>query len=151
MSRRIAIVVLGCVSPPYDENIEAIRRTWGGQRVPGIDIYYLYGNPHDEEGCRVLSRHVGRRTPPVEDDAICQIRDVLIVGCADSITQQADCLLRKRLRAFSYLSARDSYDLVYTVCATSYVDQDQLTRYAGSLVSRRFIAGAISINASSTA
>ena len=144
---RIAIVVLGCLSPPYDRTIDAIRRTWGGRREPHIEIYYLYGNPHDDEGRDALSRAVGGAAPLVEDDAICQIGDVLIAGCADHITQQADCLLRKRLRAFAHLAATDRYDLIYTVCATSYVDQPQLARYARSLVEKRLVAGAISIAA----
>jgi hypothetical protein len=148
VSNRIAIVVLGCVSPPYDQMVEAIRHTWGCRRVPGLDIYYLYGNPHDDQGRDVLSRYVGGRPPVVEDDAICHIHDVLIVGCADHIDHQRDCILRKRLRAFDYLSARDTYDLIYTVCATSYVDQPRLVRYADSLIPRRLVAGAVSIDTS---
>jgi hypothetical protein len=151
MSNRIAIVVLGCVSPPYDRTIEAIRSTWGGERVPGLDIFYLYGNPVDDEGRRVLSRYVGGSAPAVEDDAIRPMRDVLIVGCADSIMQQPDCLLRKRLRAFAYLTEGDRYDLIYTVCATSYVDQRSLARYASTLSAKRLIAGVIGLSASSTA
>lgn len=151
MSHRIAIVVLGCASRPYDQTVEAIRRTWGKQPEPGLDIYYLYGNPQDDQAYRVLSRYVGGNLPAVEDDAICQIQDVLIAGCADHIRQQQDCLLRKRLIAFDYLAAKDSYDLIHTVCATSYVDQPQLVRYADSLIPRRLVAGAISLDASSTA
>ena len=145
MSHRIAIVVLGCASPPYDESIEAIRRSWGTQAVPGLDIYYLYGNPHDDLACRLLSRYVGGDLPVVEDDAICHVGDVLIAGCADHITQQLDCLLRKRLIAFGYLAALGSYDLIHTVCATSYIDQQQLAQHAGSLIARRLITGAIGI------
>lgn len=149
-SKRIAIVVLGCLSPPYDRTIEAIRQTWGAQRVSGLDIYYLYGNPVDDDGRRELSRCLGDGAPVVEEGAIRQIGDVLIVGCADHITTQEDCVLRKRLRAFAYLSTGDEYDLIYTVCATSYVDQSQLARYADSLISRRLIAGAIGLDALST-
>ena len=149
-SKRVAIVVLGCLSPPYDRTIEAIRQTWGAQRVSGLDIYYLYGNPVDNDGRRELSRCLRDGAPVVEEGAIRQIGDVLIVGCADHITEQEDCVLRKRLRAFAYLSTGDAYDLIYTVCATSYVDQSQLARYADSLVSRRLIAGAISLDALST-
>src|ERR1700712_562138 len=130
MSNRIAIVVLGCVSSPYDRTIDAIRQTWGSQRVLGLDIFYLYGHPHSEEGRRVLAEYLGGSVPRVEDDGICHIEDVLIAGCADHINEQQDCLLRKRLSAFAYLSAGDRYDLIYTVCATSYVDQRQLVRYA---------------------
>jgi hypothetical protein len=148
---RIAIVVLGCVSSPYDETIAAIRRTWGSQPVPSLDIYYVYGNPHDDAGRDVLSRYVGGRAPVVDDDAIRQIGDVLIVGCADHIHVQEECLLHKRLRAYAFLSIGDRYDLIYTVCATSYVDQEELVRYATSLASGRLVAGAIGIDVSSTA
>lgn len=151
MSNRIAVVVLGCASPPYDRTIDAIRGTWGGRRVPGLDIYYLYGNPHDDEGHRVLSRLVGGPAPAVEDDAIRHLQDVLIVGCADHIQQQEDCLLRKRLRAYDYLGAMDRYDLIYTVCATSYVDQKGLARYADSVIPRRLVAGAVSIDTTARA
>jgi hypothetical protein len=148
--RRIAIVVLGCVSAPYDETIDAIRQTWGARPVAGVDIYYLYGNPHDDHGRRVLARYVAGGVPAVEEDGISHLGDVLIVGCADGIQQQRDCLLRKRLRAFAYLTAGDDYELIYTVCATSYVDQHELTRYAASLVAPRLVAGAVGI-AQSTA
>jgi hypothetical protein len=148
-ANRVAIVVLACASPPYDQTIGAIRRTWGGHQVRGLDIYYLYGNPLGDEGRRELSRYVGGGAPTVEADAILQIGDVLIAGCADHVMEQEDCVLRKRLRAFEYLSAGDTYDLIYTVCATSYVDQQQLARYADSLISRRLIAGAIGLDASS--
>ena len=151
MSNRIAIVVLGCASRPYDQTVAAIRRTWGSQLEPGLDIYYLYGNPQDDRAYRVLSGYVGGNLPAVEDDAICRVQDVLIAGCADHIRQQQDCLLRKRLIAFDYLAATDRYDLIYTVCATSYVDQQQLVRYTDSLIPRRLVAGAISLDASSTA
>jgi hypothetical protein len=149
-ANRIAIVVLACASPPYDRTIEAIRRTWGAQRVPGVDVYYLYGNPHDEEARRELSRHVDGRVPTVDADAIHQAGDVLIAGCADHIAEQEDCLLRKRLRAFEYLTAEDAYDLIYTVCATSYVDQERLARYTGSLSATQVIAGAISLEGASS-
>jgi hypothetical protein len=147
-ANRIAVVVLACASAPYDRTIDAIRRTWGEQRVPGVDIYYLYGNPLDEEGRRVLSRYLDGPLPTVEADAIYTSGDVLITGCADHIAEQEDCLLRKRLRAFDYLAATDRYDLIYTVCATSYVDQQQLTAYAGALTARRLIAGTIGLHAS---
>jgi hypothetical protein len=48
----------------------------------------------------------------------------------------------------NHLSSGDRYDLIYTVCATSYVDQQRLARYAGTLISPRLVAG---IDASSTA
>jgi hypothetical protein len=149
MSNRTAIVVLACATPPYDQLIDAIRCTWGSQSVPGLDIYYLYGNPHDRQAHAVLSRYVGGHLPVVEDDAIRQIQDVLIAGCADHLRQQEDCLLRKRLIAYDHLAAAGRYDLIHTVCAASYVDQEQLARYADSLIPRRVVAGAIGLAAAS--
>jgi hypothetical protein len=151
MSNRIAVLVLACASPPYDQLIEAIRYTWGGRSAPGLEIYYLYGNPHDDRARRVLSRYVGGRVPVVPDDALCELGEVLIAGCADHLAQEEDCLLRKRLIAFDHLAAQDRYDLIYTVCAASYVDRRELVRYADSLVPRGVIAGAIGIDASRTA
>jgi hypothetical protein len=148
VSNRIAVLVLACAAPPYDQTVEAIRRTWGGQSARGLDIYYLYGNPHDDQARRVLSPYVGGRAPVVQDDAICQVGDVLIAGCADRLRQQEDCLLRKRLIAFDHLAATDRYDLIYSVCAASYVDQRELVRYADSLLPKRMVAGAIGIDAS---
>ncbi len=150
MSNRIAIVVLACASPPYDELIEAIRRTWGSTTVPGLDIYYLYGNPGDPQAYDVLSRHIGGAVPVVADDGICEIDGVLIAGCADQLSRQVDCILRKRLIAFAHLAATDRYDLIYTVCAASYVDQHTLARYADSLSPQRVVAGAIGIDVSGT-
>ena len=69
--------------------------------MPGLDIYYLYGNPHDDRARGVVSRYVGSTVPVVQDDAICQIGDVLIAGCADHLQQQEDCFLRKRLIALA--------------------------------------------------
>jgi len=149
MSNRIALVVLACATPPYDQLVDAIRSTWGSRPVPGLDIYYLYGNPHGDQAQGVLSRYVGGRLPVVEDDAIRQIQDVLIAGCADHLRQQKDCLLRKRLIAYDHLAATDRYDLIYTVCAASYVDQERLVRYADSLIPRRLVAGAIGLAAAS--
>jgi hypothetical protein len=146
MPNRIAVLVLACASPPYDRTVAAIRRTWGS--VLGLDIYYLYGNPHDEPARGVLSRQVGGRLPVVEDDAISQRGDVLVAGCADHIRQQEDCILRKRLLAFDHLAADDRYDLIYSVCAASYVDQRELVRFADSLNPRRMMVGAVGVDTS---
>ena len=97
MPNRIAALVLGCASPPYDIMIHTIRNTWGAVKVPGVDIYYLYGNPHDEQARNGLSRYVGSSFPTVPDNEIEIINDLLIAGCADNIEQQRDCILRKRL------------------------------------------------------
>ena len=150
MPNRIAILVLGCASPPYDVMIETIRNTWGDVNVPGVDIFYLYGNPHDDHARTVLSRYVGSDLSPVADNEIRVINDVLIAGCADNFGQQHDCILRKRLIAFGYLSSARNYDLIYTVCATSYVDQYQLIRHANRLTPKRLISGALGIDPAGT-
>jgi hypothetical protein len=146
MTKNIALVVLGCASPPYDVMIDTIRNTWAGVKVPGIDIYYLYGNPDDDHSRSVLSRYVVGGVIPVKEDQIIAINDVLIAGCADNFRQQEDCILRKRLIAFGYLTSVGDYDLIYTVCATSYVDQQQLKLHARHLIAKRMISGAVSLN-----
>jgi transposase-like protein len=150
-SNRIAVLVLACASPPYDQAVETIRRTWGGQSLPQLDIFYLYGNPNDDRGRRVLSRYIGRSVPVVPDDVIRQVGDVLIAGCADDMSEQEDCLLRKRLIAFHHLAADDRYDLIYSVCAASYVDQRALVRYAETLIPSRMVAGEVFVDESRTA
>lgn len=148
MSHRIAVLVLACASAPYDQTIEAMRRTWGAQTAPPLDIFYVYGNPHDDAARDVLSRHTGGTAPVVADDAIAQIGDVLIAGCADHMRQQEDCLLRKRLIAFAHLAAADRYDLIYSVCAASYVDRHALVRRAAALPTRGVVHGTVSIDES---
>jgi hypothetical protein len=144
---KIAIVVLGCASPPYDVMIDSIRNTWASVKTPGIDIYYLYGNPDDDYSRSVLSRYVASSVFPVKEDQIIVIDDVLIAGCADNFRQQEDCILRKRLIAFGYLASIGDYDLIYTVCATSYVDQQRLRLHANHLASTKsMISGAVSLN-----
>lgn len=150
MSKNIAILVLGCATPPYDRAIDAIRDTWDCERVAGVDTYYVYGRPGDETARAVLARVLGVAVPPVREDTVCQIDDVLLVGCGDTFQQQEDCALRKRLIAFDYLTSRSEYDLIYTVCAASYVDQGQLIRHADSLPARSLVSGAISIDPGET-
>src|SRR4029450_562765 len=96
MSHRIAVLV-PAGGRPYDQTVEAIRRTWGGQSLPQLDIFYLYGNPNDDRGRRVLSRYIGRSVPVVPDDVIRQVGDVLITGCADHRGEHDDALLPQRL------------------------------------------------------
>lgn len=151
MPNRVAILVLSNATRPYDEAIDAIRRTWGAVPAPGVDIYYVYGRPPHEEARRDLSRYVGGEPPTVEDDAICQIGDVLIAGCADRMREQSDCLVRKRLIAFAHLAAGDRYDLIHSVCAASYVDQRELLRFTDTLTPMRLMAGVVGINAARTA
>jgi len=145
-TKKIAIVVLGCASPPYDVMIDTIRNTWASVKAPGIDIYYLYGNPDDDSSRSVLSRYVAGSVIPVKVDQIIAIDDVLIAGCADNFRQQEDCILRKRLIAFGYLASAGDYDLIYTVCATSYVDQQRLRLHANHLATKSMISGAVSLN-----
>jgi hypothetical protein len=151
MSNRIAILVLACASPPYDRTVAAIRRTWGARSLPGVDVLYLYGNPHDDHARAVLSGHVGGSVPEVPDDTIWRRDDVLVAGCADHLREQADCILRKRLIAFAHLGAEDRYDLIHSVCAASYVDQRELLRFTDSLVPQRMMVGAIGVDMTRTA
>ncbi|MFC1849777.1 hypothetical protein ACFL27_06175 [candidate division CSSED10-310 bacterium] len=146
MTKKIAIIVLGCASPPYDVMIDTIRTTWAGVKAPGIDIYYLYGNPDDDYSRSVLSRYIVGNVSPVKEDEIKAIGDVLIAGCGDNFRQQEDCILRKRLIAFGYLASVGVYDLIYTVCATSYVDQQRLKQHADHLTTKRMISGVVSLN-----
>ncbi len=146
MTKNIAIIVLGCASPPYDTMIETIRNTWGSVQEPGISIYYLYGNPDDEYSRSVLARYVPAPLKQVPEDHINPLNDVLIAGCGDNFRQQEDCILRKRLITFGYLASLGDYDFIYTVCATSYVDQQKLRLHANQLTAKRLISGVVSLN-----
>lgn len=148
--RSIAILVLGCASPPYDRTIESIRQTWGSARIRGVDVYYVYGVPDAHDARADLSRIIAGDLPHVAAGGIRQIGNVLITGCADALAKQQDCLLRKRLIAFDHLARDSTYDWLYTVCATSYVDLNGLTRHAASLPRRPFVSGAIGIDPSQT-
>lgn len=150
MDKSVAILVLACASPPYDRMLQAIRSTWGKHPTEGMDLYYLYGNPASGVPADELSRYLPGDLPVVPDDRICQIGDVLIAGCGDSMHEQKDCLLRKRLLAFDYLTDACDYDLVYTVCATSYVVTDELSRFIGAMPQPPAVAGAVSINQGAT-
>lgn len=147
---RIATLVLGCASPPYDIMIDVIQNTWGKVKVPGVDMYYLYGNPNNDDARSVLARVTGGDVPHVADNDIRLIQNVLIVGCADNYEQQEDSLLRKRLIAFEYLASTGDYDLIYTVCATSYVNQGQLIDHANRLRPTRSISGAVGLGSAGT-
>ena len=145
-SPRTAILVLGCATEPYVQTIDTIRNSWGSLRVPDVDIFYVYGVPRDVDACLALSRWIGGEIPFVEDDGICRVDDVLLAGCADLIAEQDDCLLRKRLIAFEYLASAGRYDFIYTVCATSYVDQRELIRHASAQRGALIICGPASIH-----
>jgi hypothetical protein len=149
--QRVAILVLACASHPYDRLISTVRRTWASRLLSGVDIYYVYGNPEPGPRAEVLSRYFAGDLPEVEPGAIHREGDILIAGCADTIDEQEDCLLRKRLTAFGYLSEQDEYDQIYTVCAASYVDLDHLRRYADSMPYRRTVSGRIGVDLTGTA
>ena len=68
-----------------------------------------------------------------------------MVDCADSISQQEDCLLRKRLAAFGYLAREHRYDFIYNVCATSYVDQEALLRYIEGIRPQKAYQGPLGV------
>jgi hypothetical protein len=151
MQKRVAILVLSCASPPYDQMLRVIRDTWGSRQITGIDIFYLYGNVESGGPTEELSRYIDQDPPRVEPGGICQIGDVLIAGCADALSEQEDCLLRKRLIAFDYLAGKAEHDLIYTVCATSYVDPVQLIRSSATLPQTRAISGVVSMDPAHTA
>lgn len=144
---RVAILVLGCASDPYPDLVHTIQRTWGQKQLPGIDIYYLFGTPQDETERAALAQILGEDVPPVEDGGIADLDNLLVAGCPDSIFVQEDCILHKRLIAFGYLVSRQQYDFIYTVCASSYVDQYELVRHIDRLDSdRSLISGAVGID-----
>ena len=149
--RSVAVLVLACASAPYDRLVDTIRRTWGSREVEDMDVYYVYGNPEAGRPADELSRFVAGDLPRVEAGDIQQIDDVLIAGCADSINEQEDCLLRKRLIAFGHLCGAGDYDLVYTVCAASYIDLDKLRGYVNSMPRQLAAAGAVSLDPTATA
>lgn len=150
-SRRVAVLVLACASEPYDRLIDTIRDTWASRQLPGVDIFYVYGNTEPGRPSEVLSRYVAGDLPRVEPGGVRRFDDVLIVGCADTIDEEEDCLLSKRLRAFGYLAEPDRYDLIYTVCASSYVNLDEFCRHAESLPLRGTVSGCIAVDGTGTA
>ena len=151
IQKRVAVLVLSCASPPYDQLLRTIRRTWGSRKVSGVDILYLYGNVERGEPSEELSRYLDGNPPTVEPGGIREIGDVLVAGCADTISEQEDCLLRKRLIAFDYLAAKEEHDLIYTVCAASYVDPVELVRRSAHIAPTGVVSGVVSINPPKTA
>jgi len=145
MDHKIAVVVLGCASAPYDEMVDAMRTTWGAVETPGVEVSYVYGNPSDSDALQVLAQLVGDDTAPVVPDGELERRgDILIAGCADLIRDQEDSLLRKRLLAFEHLLDDPTVRQIYTVCAASYVDQPTLVEATAGLRSERLFYGPIS-------
>jgi hypothetical protein len=147
---RIAILVLGCLLTVYDRCIRTIRATWGSRPVAHADIFYVYGaqNVHIEPDMVDIERLIGQAQPVLRDHEAWVSGDIILCGAADVYAGQKDCILRKRLIAFDYLANRRTYDFVYTVCATSYVDVDVLQRYVGALPTTGVYQGPLSVDES---
>jgi len=147
---RVAILVLGCRLTVYEHCIRTIRATWGSKSVENADIFYVYGGQGAGAGANAdmvgLERLIGRSAPALADGQAWVVGDVILCGAADVREDQADCILRKRLIAFGYLAKQRSYDFVYTVCATSYVDVDGLKRYVRSLPATGVYQGALHVH-----
>jgi hypothetical protein len=146
----VAVLVLACASGHYGRLIETIRRTWASRRVEGIDVWYVYGKPEAGEPTERLERWLDGEVPEVEPGGLRQIGDILLAGAADAIREQEDCLLWKRLLAFGHLCEL-GYDRIYTVCAASYVDLEQLRRHVDTLPSTLAVSGGVSIEPTQTA
>lgn len=149
--RRVAVLVLASALPEFDEGIRAIRSTWGRSRVPGVDVRYLYGNLVDADryGLVDLRPWTGVEVPDVPDGQVWASADVLVAGCADVIWVQPDALLRKRLAALAHVVALQRYDVVATVCATSYVDLARLADHVDRLPDHGVYEGPLGVCAES--
>lgn len=145
---RIAILVLGCLLPVYDRCIKSIRATWGKSSSDTVDIYYVYGGQgaNRAPGMVKIEDLIGQAPPQLNDFEAWVSGDIILCGAADIYADQIDCILRKRLIAFGYLANQNSYDFVYTVCASSYVDVDALQRYLRSLPTSGVYHGSVSIS-----
>ena len=145
--KSVAVVVLGCLMPQYDNAIEIIQNTWGARKYSNIDIFYIFGShlqqPKTEQA--VLDKYAGQQVTPLPSFEAMQCDNVIVCGCADSIHLQQDCLLRKRLIAFSHLLEHYNHDYIYTVCASSYVDQKQLAAYIDTLSGERLFHGPVGV------
>jgi len=128
-------LVLACRSPVYDQCINTIRRTWGGRSHNDVDIYYVYGGQGGTNISDLVSIEslIGHAKPELNDNEVWVGNDIILCGAADIIQEQQDCLLRKRLIAFNYLANEKKYDFIYTICASSYVDIDELKDYINNL------------------
>lgn len=133
----IAILVLGCLLHEYTECIAAVRSTWGACEMEGVNTFYVYGGQAiDAPGALGLDELLGRPAPVLDDGAVRVMDDIILCGAADLLTVQRNCILRKRLIAFGHLAIERSYDFVYAVCASSYVDVPALKRYVAALPTR---------------
>ena len=145
---RIAILVLGCLLTVYDRCIKIIRATWGARPVDNVDIFYVYGGQgsNTTEKAVDIDHLICRARPELRDGEVWVSGDIILCGAADLRDDQQDCILRKRLIAFGYLAKQRSYDFVYTVCASSYVDVGGLKRYVKSLPSAGVYHGPLHVH-----
>lgn len=141
---RIAILVLGCLLTVYERCIKIIRATWGSKAVDNVDVYYVYGGQSAGNGEEMgdIEHLIGGPRPQLRDGQVWVSGDIILCGAADVREDQENCILRKRLFAFGYLASQRSYDFVYSVCATSYVDVEGLKRYVTTLPSAGVYHGA---------
>lgn len=148
---RIAILVLGCLLTVYHRCLEIIRATWGAKSIDKVDIFYVYGG--QSAGTRDdmidIEHLICRARPRLKDREVWVSGDIILCGATDVREGQPNCILRKRLIAFGYLANQRSYDFVYTVCASSYVDVRGLKRYVGTLPSTGVYHGALHVHGES--
>lgn len=142
--------MLGCRLPEYDRCIRAIRSTWGARPPADVDILYLYGRPisSGQEGVD-LSPEMGRAEPDLEENEAVRLGDLILCGTGDVYADQVDGILRKRLLAFAALADGGEYDFVYNVCASSYVDVQELRRYVQGLPATGVYHGPLGVCGSS--
>lgn len=146
--KRVAILVLACLQTVYDRCIKTIRATWGSKPRVNADIFYVYGGQNAGIASDMvdIEHIIGQARPELQDYEVLTFGDIILCGAADVYAGQHDCILRKRLIAFGYLANQRSYDFVYTVCASSYVDIDALQLYVRNLPSTGVYHGPLSIH-----
>ena len=152
---RTAILVLGCRQPVYQRCIQTIRATWGATASAHTDIFYVYGAKRSTgealiDLAQLLAMHTAE--PPrhaLADGDLWVSGDMILCGAADVLSDQRDCILRKRLLAFGYLANERGYDFVYNVCASSYVDVAALERYVDGVPRSGVYHGAVVVHGAS--
>ena len=99
--RKTAILVLACLSPVYDKCINTIRNTWGAHTDSEVDVYYVYGGQSSKNIPDLVDVEdlIGQPRPELKDRDVWVGSDIILCGCADTIQEQKDCLLRTRLIA----------------------------------------------------
>ena len=144
---KTAILVLGCLETVYDQCIQTIRRTWGASSVDGTDIFYVYGAQNEGADAELvdIEKLIGRARPQLQDYEAWVSGDIILCGAADVYSGQPDCILRKRLIAFDYLTQQQRYDYIYTVCAGSYVDVEALQAYVRSIPAKGIYHGSLGV------